>query len=296
MTSPENSTGQDPQFAPIPTPPLPTPPGPVGTAQGTDPFEGTPAYDPGVAAGDSPTGSGTSTAETAKGEGQQVAREAKEGGQQVAGVAKEEAGKVASTVGDQAKSLLSQGKSELSEQAGTQQQRLAGAVRSLGEELEAMASGAEQSGPATDLARQASQRSQGLASWLEDTEPGAALDEVRRFAQRRPGTFILVAAGVGLLAGRLTRGLTADRDDSQGSELSVAPRPGSGTEFPAWTAPEPMSTAPDPLAPVGAPAVPPVGGQPGLAEDTLDYPGRASGYPEDTFGVERPVQDGPGPR
>ncbi|RHA44104.1 hypothetical protein D1825_03040, partial [Cellulomonas rhizosphaerae] len=34
-----------------------------------------------------------------------------------------------------------------------------------------------------------------------------ALAEVRSFARRRPGTFLLVAAGAGLLVGRLTRAL-----------------------------------------------------------------------------------------
>ena len=47
----------------------------------------------------------------------------------------------------------------------------------------------------------------GAASWLEQREPADLLDEVRNFARRRPGTFLIGAAVAGLAAGRLTRGL-----------------------------------------------------------------------------------------
>jgi gas vesicle protein len=244
------------------------------------------------------TGSDDSTADTAKGEGRQVAQEAKEGGQRVAGVAKEEAGKVASTVGDQVKTLFSQGRSELSDQAGTQQQRLAEGLMSLSAELDSMAQDSEQSGPATDLARQASQRSQDFAGWLEANEPGAALDEVKRFAQRRPGTFILLAAGVGLLAGRLTRGLTGGSDDApdasgQGHPVGGDPYRQGGTGPVAPAFPEAPAPATGPMAPA---PVPPVGTQPGFVDDGVDYPDTAVGYPDEEFAPGRQTQDGPGPR
>lgn len=272
MTSPENPTDQNAQREPMPTPMG----GPV-TGEGT-----TPTTEAVMLGSEANTGfdddshsrdSDPSTADTAKGEGRQVAEEAKQGGQHVAGVAKEEAVKVASTVGDQAKSLLSQGRSELSDQAGTQKQRLAEGLMSLSVELDSMAQNSEQSGPATDLARQAAQRSQDFAGWLEDNEPGAALEEVKRFAQRRPGTFILLAAGVGLLAGRLTRGLTGGSDD--------APR-----AFPEAPAAGPIPPAP----------VPPVGTQPGFVDDGVAYPDTAVGYPDEEFAAGHPSQDGPGLR
>lgn len=155
--------------------------------------------------------------EQAKQEAGKVADDARQGGQQVAETAKAELGQVASTVGEQTRDLLGQTRSELTAQAGTQQQRVAEGIRALGGELASMAQGSQEQGVAVDLARQASQRSQAVASWLEDREPGDLLEEVKGYARRHPGTFIVVAAGVGLLAGRLTRGLTGDDSSAPGS-------------------------------------------------------------------------------
>jgi hypothetical protein len=46
-----------------------------------------------------------------------------------------------------------------------------------------------------------------LGRWLDSHGPDEVLDEVRSFARRRPGTFLLIAAGAGVVLGRLTRGL-----------------------------------------------------------------------------------------
>jgi len=47
-----------------------------------------------------------------------------------------------------------------------------------------------------------------LAGWLERREPGAVLDEIRGYARRKPGMFLLGAAALGVLAGRITRNLS----------------------------------------------------------------------------------------
>ena len=70
-----------------------------------------------------------------------------------------------------------------------------------------MARGGEQSGIASDLARQASTRTRDAATWMENREPGEVVEEVKRFARRRPGAFLAAAAVVGLVAGRVTRGI-----------------------------------------------------------------------------------------
>lgn len=178
--------------------------------------------------------------EQAKQEAGKVADEAKQGGQQVAETAKAELGHVTSTVGEQTRSLLGQTRSELTDQAGTQQQRVAEGIRALGEELESMAEGSQEQGVAVDLARQASERSQAVASWLEDREPGDLLEEVKGYARRHPGTFIALAAGVGLVAGRLTRGLTGDDSSSSGTGGGV--QPVSHGYAPATTYAAPVST------------------------------------------------------
>jgi len=228
---------------------------------------------------DSETGSDTSTAELAKEQAAQVSGSAVQAGQQVAETAKEQAANVAEQAKSEAKNLLGQTRDELSSQAGTQQQRIAGGLRSLGEELQAMAGHSETDGPATQAARQAAQRIDSAASWLEGREPGQVLTEVSRFARQRPGAFLALAAVAGLAAGRLTRGLTADSSSATsqpgdyqsavagqpdngwqtgGTAASgTAPNPsGYGSGIPApegfgTTTGSPTALAPDPMPPAG---------------------------------------------
>ncbi|MFK5584141.1 hypothetical protein [Serinicoccus sp. LYQ131] len=173
-------------------------------------------------------GDRSSRSEQATQEAGKVAGDAKEGGQRVAHSVTEEVGHVASTMGDQARSLLDQTRSELSSQAGTQQQKVTEGIRTLGDDLQSLADGSPQEGMALDLARQAAERTQGVASWLEGREPADLLTEVQGFARRRPGTFIAIAAGVGLLAGRFTRGLTQDKDSSSPTSPAQGATGGQG--------------------------------------------------------------------
>jgi hypothetical protein len=53
-----------------------------------------------------------------------------------------------------------------------------------------------------------------FAGKLQSREPAELLDEVRRFARRKPGMFLLGAAAAGVLAGRLTSGVKAAHSDS----------------------------------------------------------------------------------
>jgi phytoene dehydrogenase-like protein len=155
----------------------------------------------------------------AKEQAGKVGQGAADAGQHVAGVAKDQAANVASEATQQAKNLLDQTTSELREQAAAQQQQIAAGIRSLSSELASMADRSDQSGTASDLVRQASQQTEKIASWLDERDPGSLVQEVSSFARRRPGAFLAIAAGAGLLAGRLTRGaVDAARDDSTSAD------------------------------------------------------------------------------
>ena len=207
-----------------------------------------------------------STTEVAKDQAGQVADTAKQAGAQVAGTVKEQAGQVTAEAGKQAKQLLSQAQSELSEQAGATQQRVAEGLHALADELTGMTKNSEQDGPATDLARQAADRARAAAGWLGDRDPGSLLDEVRSFARRKPGTYLAIAVGAGVLAGRLTRGLAAPADDTTTTTSPVVPTdaavgavgrgPGrfDGTDpiGNGFGAPATLPPAPAPLGGVGA--------------------------------------------
>jgi hypothetical protein len=167
---------------------------------------------------------GTSKTGAAKEEASNVAGQAATAAQGVAHTAKEEAANVAYEAKHSAQDLLGQAKSGLTSQAGTQQQKAAEGIRTISSQLQSMADAPDQQGVASDLIRQAAQRSESVASWLENKQPGDLLGEVQRFARNRPGTFLLLAAGAGILAGRLTRGLTAGAPDSQGAAQSTQAR------------------------------------------------------------------------
>lgn len=164
-----------------------------------------------------PQGTSASKTGAAKSEATEVAGQAAGAVRDVAETAKAEAAGVAAEVKTNARDLLHQAKSDLTSQAGTQQQKVAEGIRSISTELRTMADTSEQPGVAADLIRQAADRSQSVASWLDGRDPGSLLNEVQTFARRRPGTFLLLAAGAGILAGRLTKGLAAGAPEAQRS-------------------------------------------------------------------------------
>ena len=157
---------------------------------------------------DSGTGS-SSTVETAKSEAANVRETAVDAAAGVKNVAKGEALNVAAEAKYQARSLVDQTRSELRGQAINQQSALAEKLRGWGSELGSMASKSDESGPMTDFAREASRRVGEASHWLDDHEPADLLDEVKRFARRRPVAFLAIAAAAGVLAGRVTRGAVA---------------------------------------------------------------------------------------
>lgn len=170
-----------------------------------------------------PQGAG-SKSDAAKDEAGQVARQATDAAQNVTETVKDEASTVAAEVKTNARDLMAQAKSDLTDQAAIQQQKVAEGLRLVSTELHAMVSASDQSGVATDLVRQAGERSAAVASWLDQRDPGSLLAEVTSFARQKPGTFLLLAAGAGVLAGRLSRSLSAGAPGP-----AESPRPAGGT-------------------------------------------------------------------
>jgi len=163
------------------------------------------------------------TAHTAKEQVGTVAQSAKESGQHLAQQAKQQAGQVTGEAKQQASQLLGQGREQLASEASNQQQKVAGGLRSLSQELGAMSGAAQEPGVATDLVQQLGSRVDAVAEWIESREPGDLVQELKTFARNRPGTFLAIAAGAGLLAGRLTRGVkevASDESDEQAASAS----------------------------------------------------------------------------
>lgn len=192
---------------------------------------------------------------------------ASDAGQHMAGVAKDQAAEVAGTTKREAKDLLRQSRSQAYEQTSQQQRKVAEGVRSLSDELKGMADQAP-SGTASDLVSEVARRASDVAQWLE-REPSEVLEDVKGFARQRPGAFLAIALGAGLVAGRIGRGLQAERSEQHEGAASA----GVHTTPPPTTAPltttagtgygDPLTDPIDPLAyPAGGPAV---SGTPGVS-------------------------------
>ena len=193
-------------------------------------------------------GDRASTTDVAKDQAASVGQEAADAGQHVAAVAKDQAAQVGAEAGRQVRDLLTQAQGQFSEQAGVQQQRLVSGLQSLRDELHSMASNADQPGVGSDLVRQAADRTGTVAGWLDGRQPAALLDDVTAFARRRPGAFLAVAGGIGLLAGRLTRGLKAQSDASQQAPPTATPTPYPAPALTVPPTPVPVVGLGEPLA------------------------------------------------
>jgi len=153
----------------------------------------------------------------------------------------EQAREVAGETAHQARNLMNEGRDQVRGQARAGQQKAADGLMAIADELRGMADKSDQSGMATELARQGAQRAQDLAGWLQNRQPGELLDELRSWARRRPGAFLLGAAAAGMVAGRLTGGAMAARKDSAGDRSAADLRTtGFPTVEPAPVEPMPV--------------------------------------------------------
>lgn len=196
--------------------PLGTPSGTPTTTPGTTPVA------PTVTPATTPTGAG---AGTGAGTGTTGGTTAGDAGRRVADVAKDETRAVADETRYQVRRLTDELGSEVREQAATQQTRAAQGIRSIGSDFSQMAEGgAPTSGFANDVVRRAGRKADEVAQWLDARDPGDILQEVKSFARRRPGVFLAIAVGAGILAGRLTRALTAPDDERGAVASGTSPR------------------------------------------------------------------------
>ena len=158
-----------------------------------------------------------------------VASDAGDAGSRVVDVAKEEGKAVVEETTEQARRLADDVTIELREQAAVQQKRVASGLRSAGAQFTQMAEGSSEPGYAADLVREAGRRADDVAQWLDARDPGSLVQEVKSFARRRPGAFLAIAVGAGVVVGRLTRALATPPDHGSAASASRA----SGSVGPA---------------------------------------------------------------
>lgn len=232
-----------------------------------------------------------STSQQAKNAAGDVAHDAQDAGRAVADTARTEAAGVKDDAVREGRKLWDETTSTLGTHATDQLGRAAGTLRTFSDDLGRMSRGEQpEDGLAKDLAGQVTDRTDSIASWLEDHEPVDVLTEVKSFARRRPVAFLAIAAGIGFAAGRLTRSVAQSHMDDSGSESSaphralverpspdtaalrsagrqysysptgeVSPPPGDGSPVPPSVPGAPVPGAPQPVSPDAAPvtSVPP---------------------------------------
>jgi hypothetical protein len=175
-------------------------------------------------------GTADATADTAKQEAGHVVEEGKEAARQTAETAKDEALNVVHEAGAQARDLADRLGTELHDQTEVQRGKAADGLRSLSDDLQAMLRGeGGTEGTAGTLVKQVAGRAGSAATWLEQRDPDTLLEDVKGFARRRPGAFLAIAFGAGILAGRLTRGLVGG---DAGSPAARRPIPRGGPDVP----------------------------------------------------------------
>ncbi len=202
---------------------------------------------PGQVAGATQQAAGT-TATTAKDEAAQVGQVAASAASDVAGTAKQQAGQVAGEAVNQLKSLTDDARNQATQQASNATEQLSSKVRSLATEMRDLGQGkGDANSTIAGLVQQLADRGEQLADHISQQGPGGLVQDLRSFAARKPGTFLLGALAAGVVTGRLVKGATADSTpSSQGARTS-----GTGYGATPYPAASDLSlTAAPPVAPV----------------------------------------------
>ncbi|MFG3497667.1 hypothetical protein [Streptomyces sp. NPDC047928] len=182
------------------------------------------------------------------GRAQQVGQAAKEQASATAGEARQAAGDVAGTAAEQAKAVTHEARRQagsavrdlrerVTGEAQGQTERLAEVVRQWADDLAGMAQNAPNDSPARSLVAQAADGGHQAADYLDKQGAGGLVQDLQRFARRRPAAFLAGAALSGLVVGRLakagSKAGSTSRADSP-ARTDSAPRtaavPGGGAE------------------------------------------------------------------
>lgn len=146
----------------------------------------------------------------------------------LAGTTREEAANVAAEAKAQARNVLDDARTMIDDQTRSQRDRLVESARGFSGDLEQMAE-AGPDGMAGDVARQVADKLRSLSEHLDGREPSDLLEDVRDFARRRPGVFLLGALGAGVAFGRLARGTKDARSTSSAQPVTTTTPPTSLT-------------------------------------------------------------------
>lgn len=192
--------------------------------------------------------SGSSTGADAADTATTASDSAKDAAGEVAAQAKVVAGEARRQIG----TVVDETRQALSQQADDRTIQAAGGLRTLADQVSALADGRpHDAGPLAGYLGDAQSRVSAFAERLETGGPQGLLDDVTDFARRRPIVFLAAAMGAGFVVGRLARaGRAAQQDDAAAPTSRVTPGAVPTDELPP---PAPMLDAPVGTAVSGRP-------------------------------------------
>jgi hypothetical protein len=206
-----------------------------------------------MAAGSGPESKPAQVASRAGDEVGNVAETATEGVLDVADEVRTQAKEMVGHAKEQFDEFFDQARQEVGEQARQRSEQAAGQLRTLSNQIVALAEGRpESAGSLAGLLYDAEDRVRGLATRLEQGGPQGVKNDLSNFARRRPGAFLATAVGVGFVIGRAVRaGSSAQQSGGTAAESVRTPTVSS----------QGYRTERTPL-PVGAGSAAPVSGMP----------------------------------
>jgi vacuolar-type H+-ATPase subunit H len=135
---------------------------------------------------------------------QQTASAAKEEAGTIAEEAKDETRELAGEAKQQARTVVGEVQNDLHARADEEATKVAGTLHSAGEQLRRMAAAAPD-GILITVALEGAGGAERLASRLDAGGLDAVATDLRRWARRNPGSFLLGATAFGFVAGRVLR-------------------------------------------------------------------------------------------
>lgn len=163
----------------------------------------------------------------AKERAKDVASTAGDQAKEVAGQVTDQARNLASEASNQAREVMDQARVELRQQAEVATRRAKDGMRNLSGQLQALREGRPQdAGPVVQYLTQVTQKVDDMSSRLDRGGVDGLVQDLTRFARRRPGAFLLACAGTGFVMARVVRAQqAAGSSGSSGPSLSSMPPP-----------------------------------------------------------------------
>jgi hypothetical protein len=171
---------------------------------------------------------GASTTQRAKQEAAGTAGRAREAATEVAGTAAEQGRAVKGEAVAQARRMSDEVRNRVGDEAQSQARRAAQALRQWSDDLASMAEGSKPDSPARAIVTRAADGGRRAAGYLDERGFDGAIEELQRFARRRPGVFLAGAALAGLAVGRIAKAVVGPSRPAAGTGRE---EPSAGERF-----------------------------------------------------------------